>query len=105
MDVTKLVLEGGALGALVYFGKLFFNYLGTRSSRADQRESDMIELQRETQKIQSNHMGHSTKAMNDLTQVVGKNTEASEKSIEASEAIVDVVASCALVQKERRKSN
>jgi len=88
MDYSTLALEGGALGALVYFGKLFFDYLGTRSNRADQRESDMIELQRETQKMQSNHMNHSTQAINDLTQVVGKNTE-------ASEALVDVVQSCA----------
>lgn len=93
MDIPKLVLEGGALGALVYFGKLFFDYLGTRSNRADQRESDMIELQRENQKIQSNHMNHSTQAINDLTQVVGKNTE-------ASEAVVKVVDSWA--KRERR---
>jgi len=88
MDYSTLGLELSALGALVYFGKLFFQYLATRSNRADEREKDMIALQRETQTMQSNHMNHSTQAINDLTRVVGKNTE-------ASEALVDVVQSCA----------
>jgi len=90
------IIETSIIGGLFLFGmKEFFGYLKNRNNRADQREADMIDLQRENQKIQSNHMVHSTQAINDLTQVVGKSTK-------ASEALVDIAESCALVQNQKK---
>jgi len=97
MDVVKVLETGGALGALVYFGKLFFNYLSTRSTRADQREQSLIELQREQQKVVSNHLEHMTDTTARLTHAIDNNTD-------ATKAVVEVVDSCEMVQQARKKA-
>ena len=82
-------VETTLIGALFYVVlKEGFKYLGGRSTRNDEREKEMIELQRESQKIISNHLPHMETA--------------TDRNTQALDSLKDVVSSCALVQESQK---
>ena len=96
-QIIRGVETVGVGGLFLYAMKHFFKYLSTRSTRSDEREKDMIKLQREQQTIISNHLPHMTDAQNKLSHAIDNNTD-------ATRAIVEVVDGCASVQEARNKA-
>ena len=91
-------VETVAIGGLFMLGmKEFFRYLDGRSARSDEREKEHQAIQRELQKVVSNHMNHNTDAFNKLSHSV-------DNSAEASMAVVEVIDNCQMVQDARKNA-
>lgn len=92
------VKQLGALAILMFVLKWLFEFLTERNTRSDEREKELIAVQREMQHLASNHMQHNTEAINRLTDATVANTAASNK-------IVGTVENCELAQKVRRQNS